>query len=178
MFGPNKRTRDGLQCWCKACRSQAQGSYYERNKERCLIQQKTYRETNAPAIATTQKIYYELNKRKVLIRQAIYYKANRAQVLKKDKAYRERNPSKINAAKRLWERRNKEAVLQSKSRHKKKSAALLTDAYVKGLIANGSMMESKNVPYSLVELKREQMNLRRLAKTLKKAINESSSNTN
>ena len=60
-FGKYKKSKDGLQPWCKGCKKQ----YYENNKDKYKENHKQYYENNKDKIKEYKKEYKEKNKDKI-----------------------------------------------------------------------------------------------------------------
>ena len=102
-FGKDKRSKSGLQVYCKSCRK----SYREENKENIKAKNRLYRDANKEKISANKKKWYELNKERKK---------------KSDKKYYEANKEKINADCREYYRKNKK-------KHMRKSNAYVKNRY-------------------------------------------------
>lgn len=102
------------------------------------------------------------------------------------KRYREAHPSKVAARKRFDEqspagkarvsryRRGDKGRAVSRAAEKARREALSDDYVKRCLLGSNRTVSAKDIPPELVELKRQQMETRRLARQLKKATHEGS----
>jgi len=72
-FGKDKRSKSGLQVYCKSCRKK----YRQANKETIAINQKAYRQANKETIATQEKRWRQANKEGFAAQQKSYYESNK-----------------------------------------------------------------------------------------------------
>ncbi|WP_439606854.1 hypothetical protein [Hydrogenophaga sp.] len=101
-------------------------------------------------------------------------------------SWRERNPQKHVAQVKRWREQNPEKY---RAQHHTEAAAArrakahaaakdqLLDRYVRMCLKGRAKIPSDSIPTSLIDLKREQLLLHRLAKTLQGAANQSKENT-
>ena len=140
----------------------------EEKKERRRAYDKQYREKNKDRIAAHNKeyfkTYYDANKDKRNANGVAWRKANKDSVKVNNKAYYEANGDKI----RAYNRDLYHSIEKTPGRRARKAAMArgqanrLTDGYVTGLLTkNGSPLTSKDVPQSLIELKRLELKLKR-----------------
>jgi hypothetical protein len=164
-------------CVCKSCKSDNSKAYYHANREKCLAEQKAYKEQNRAKYLARSKSCYERNREKCLASQRAWKKANPEKILQSNRAWRKANPEKARACSKAWRDENPEKVrarqqawrdenpekvrASSKDRNKK-----LTYGYVKNLITVGTPI--KEVPQSLIDLKRVQVQITRKLKEVKK----------
>lgn len=90
-FSKCKKTKTGLQYWCKDCSNQ----YRFGNKEEKAKWEKQYQFDNKEKIAKNKKQYYIDNKEEKLKRQKQYYIDNKEKVTKRHKQYFLNNKEEI-----------------------------------------------------------------------------------
>jgi hypothetical protein len=124
---------------------------------------------------------------------AKYRRANRAKIYKYKRAWEARNPERVRAYIRKQHQKNAERDRErardwhvkhrvaNRARNKawrkrvgfyKKWVAELATAYVKRLLAAQLGCSRVNVPDKLVELKREEIRLRRISRSMKQAVKQ------
>jgi hypothetical protein len=86
-FGKDKRSKSGLQVYCKSCRKK----YRQANKETIAINQKAYRQANKETIATQEKRWRQANKEGFAAQQKSYYESNKDVFKRRHKRYYEAN---------------------------------------------------------------------------------------
>jgi len=172
-FNKNKNRKDGLHTYCKKCVKQ----YYQVNKEKTLEQKKQYRQANKEKIKERKKKYYQVNKEKTLehnkqYRQANkekikerkkkYYQANKEKTLEHSKQYRQANKEKIEQYNKQYRQANKEKLKEKSKDNRNK----LVDPYIKTIISKqtNGMLKAKDIPQELIELKRNNIILKRKIK--------------
>ena len=82
-FPKDKKSKDGLNYWCKGCTKE----YRENNKDRI----KEYRENNKDKILKLNKKYRENNKYRLKEKRKEYRENNKDRILERNKKYRENN---------------------------------------------------------------------------------------
>lgn len=108
------------------------------------------------------------NREKVKASNAKYYAENPDKVKAINAEYRAKNRPKVSARKAEYRSKNLEKVKASNAKH----SLGLSQSYVAGTLG----MRVGELTPLLLELKRQQLTLRRMARQLKKASNESSKN--
>lgn len=75
-FNKNKTMKDGLEPWCRECRSEARKKNYKNNRETQLAWNKERNEK--PEVKEHRRKYREQNKEKLKLQAAAWRKANRS----------------------------------------------------------------------------------------------------
>lgn len=167
--------KDGHSYRCKACVRAAGKAWREQNAER--------KRTNA-------KAYYEANKARVLEQQRAYWQATKQERLATAKRWAEAHPHSVSASKKRWQDKHGEAhKLLKREQYRadpdtvnmrnkawrdanpekvKAYRERLSDAYVASMLG----LRTDEAPAELLQMKRDQVALRRLARLLKEACNE------
>jgi len=65
--------REGLQSRCRICQRDSQREFYNNNRERVLIRQKTYRSNHRDPISERKRIYHQENRERDLERSRNHY---------------------------------------------------------------------------------------------------------
>jgi hypothetical protein len=112
-FGKCKREKDGLQYWCKACKSH----HYQSNKESIRKKQKEYNTVNREARLKRQAEYRRINREVINNKQKEHYYLNREERLSVQKLYRQDNREKIRGADRSRYQSRREKVLDYQKRY-------------------------------------------------------------
>ena len=134
----------GARSECKACVAKYDAKYHAENVEK---------------VRARKAKYYAENSEKVRARKAKWRAENPEKVRARHAKYHAENVEKERAIKAKWRAENpeKERAIKAKCR------ASLTDGYIADLLD----LPAKKVPPQLIELKREQILLQRLAKEMK-----------
>lgn len=103
-FYKQSNQKDGLQRYCKTCKSEMQQKYKEKNKELIKIKSKEYKEKNRDEILIKQKIYRDNNKDKA----KEYYENNKEEILRKVREYKLANIEIVKARAKKYANENKE----------------------------------------------------------------------
>jgi hypothetical protein len=111
-----------------------------------------------------QKAWYDANKEKVNAKRKALRDANKEKVNAKQKARRDANKEKVKAYQRAWRDANKEKV----KAYQRARSDSLNNKYVSYVIG----MKVHEVPPELINLKREQLELKRLVRKLDQSIHE------
>ena len=72
-FHNNKKNKDGLDYWCKACRKK----YQQNNREKKFAYGRRYRQKNKERLAVQKLAYYQKNRAQILMKKKKYYQENR-----------------------------------------------------------------------------------------------------
>lgn len=147
-FHSNRKTLDGLQPWCKSCRSAHAKAKYDPDKQRA------YRADNADAIRARKQAYLAANRQKEADRIARWAKAN---------------PDKARAIKRRHAdkhgdrdiKRLQQFIAEHPDR-KNMGRKELRDEYVAYVMTRRSkLLEPTDIPQGLIDAKREQLRILR-----------------
>ncbi len=111
-----------------------------------------------------KKVWYAENQEKVKAASAAYRAANQEKVKAASTAYRAANQEKLRANSASWRAANPEKV--------KANNAAQVEALSDGYIADRLGLPLATIPQELVNLKREQLKMRRATKQLTKTIKE------
>ena len=123
------------------------------NKGKASAYHKEYRRDNKDRISETQKAYRIDNKDKAATYSKEYRRINRVSISAKKKIYRDNNIEKI----KLY-LKSRRADINAKDR---KRYARLTDAQVRKLVCGHSTLSAKDIPQSLIEAKRLEIQMKR-----------------
>ena len=121
----------------------------EERKERRREYQKEY-----------HKKYYLVIKEKAKARSRQWYKDNKERYAKHAKVRHEANKDRDNARTRKWNKENKVRTRDYKNARTRE----LCDAYVRHQLTKRSNLTAKNIPKSLIEAKRLELQMKRFIK--------------
>jgi hypothetical protein len=153
-YAADKRASTGTQSVCKKCQADIRRGRRDKDREA----QKRWREKNAEYVCAKRKEYDQKTKPKRRQKERARYWKDPDKARKKAEEYRTDKYEDVM-------RRNRE--------HLKEDRENLGPVYVAKVLG----MRRKEVPPQLLEMKKEQLTLRRLARQLRKAKNESSKDT-
>ena len=105
-FARNKSKPDGLESWCKACRS----LHYLANKERIDARNRAYAEANKEGEAARQRRWYQANKDRVAKSGRAWQEENRERLADRRRAYRIANRERMTDKKRAYRAANRVRV--------------------------------------------------------------------
>lgn len=147
-FHANKKTADGLQQWCKTCRSAHSKATYDPAKARA------YKQANAGAIRARKQAYKAANRDAELARIDRWHRANPDKV----REYKRRHAAKHGDRDLL---RLQRFVAENPER-KNMGRKELRDSYVAFVITRRSAtLKPDDIPQALIDLKRQQLKLLR-----------------
>ena len=129
--------------------------YYESNPVTCIDCLQAY-----------QKKYREANRVKRCEAQKELYRKDRERLLEYQRAYRDVNREERNAYQREYTKRPEAKALYKKWQEQYRNN--LSDAYIRRELAHKTTLTSKDIPQSLVEVKRLQIQIKRMAENEKR----------
>lgn len=147
-FHSNRKTRDGLNFWCKSCRSAHAKATHDPDKQRA------YQAENAAAIRARKQAYLAADKQKESARIARWAKANpdKAQAIKRRHADKHGDRD----IKRLQQFISDHPDCKNIRRKE------LRDAYVAHVMTRRSkLLKPTDIPQGLIDAKREQLRILR-----------------
>ena len=153
-YAADKRASTGTQSVCKKCQADIRRERRDKDREA----QKRWREKNAEHVCAKRKEYAQATKPKRRQQErARYWK----------------DPDKQRHKTAIYRAENREEVRRKNRQRLKEDRENLGPIYVAKTLG----MRQKEVPPQLLEMKQEQLTMRRLARQLRKAKNESSKDT-
>jgi len=127
-FGKHSKSKDGLNSFCKACKSLAAAAHYRTNSEAIREKTKAYALENRDSVLAQKKVYAEENRDRLKAAkakwaeenaehlqayQADYYSKNTEVIRASQAEYQRNNRPILNAINASWAKRNR-AYLSSK----------------------------------------------------------------
>ncbi len=140
-FNKSKSRKDRHADWCKECLNIYSKAYRKANPEKILAYNKAYRKANPEKILAYSKAYYKVNK------------------------------EKLNDYSKEWAVNNPEKRKVSVNKNALKNKKELSDNYVKRLFIQRTSLTASDIPPELIEIKRQQLILKRLLKQQKELTN-------
>lgn len=107
-FGRNKRNRDGLAIYCKACKASYQRKYYADNPDKFAAYAKKWRLENVEYKAQRDKEYAQKHPERVRAAKAKYKKIHADRVRKMNAEYSAANKEFLSQKNREWRKKNPE----------------------------------------------------------------------
>lgn len=117
-FHKSKSNKDGLNIYCKICKSSLDKQYRELNQDKIKQGKKKYYNENKESIAITKKEYQQKNKESTKQYQKEYREKNKESLQQKQKEHRTLNQTKIKQSKKKYYEENKEKIKQYRIENK------------------------------------------------------------
>lgn len=134
----DKRNRDGRWGSCKGCAAAALKAWKSTNAERVKEQAKE---------------------------RAARYRAEKPDLVRaRQQRWRDTHPERARDVSRDWWRRNRDSANDRSKEAYRKRAEALTNSYVKHVLLANHWIKNVDVPHSLIEAKRVQLQIKRLIK--------------
>ncbi len=109
-FSIEKRNTDGRLGVCKVCRSRESLKYYYQNRDKILIRNKEYQETNKKDRSVYFKNYREEHKEHLKKLAGKWYKKNKKAIKKRNLKYYQENKEACQARRERWIIDNREKI--------------------------------------------------------------------
>lgn len=148
-FGANPNGRYGLNTYCRPC---------------VAARTRAWKQKNYESVIAHKRAYYEANKARLLEQQRQYYRENKTRILEAQRRQPEENRAHVKA----WAKANPEKRRAQGRRRVQNLAA----NYVRQCITGRSEISSDAIPPELIDLKRDQLAIKRMARELKKAATQ------
>lgn len=175
-FYKRKTSSDGLASSCKECSKK----YYALNKSEIAEKSKARRNKDLQAYNAKSAESYRRRKDAARAQHAKHYQQNKTEILKRHACYRAENKERINARYAEYSQKNRSTLIEKGRRYRSGNEAArrrarerarlivtgLSSSYVKSLIARGSPLSFEEIPESLIEIKRLQIQILRAAKEI------------
>jgi len=113
-----------------------------------------------------QKKYREANRVKRCEAQKKVYRKDRERILEYQRAYREAHREEKNQYQREYNKKPEAKAMHKKWKEQYKNN--LSDAYIRNELAHHTTLTSKDIPQSLVEVKRLQLQIKRMVENEKR----------
>ena len=141
---------------CKPCQAEYDRQYYAENRDKA----REYRTENRDKIAERHRQYRAENRDKNAEYQRQYYAENRDKIVEHQRQYRAENRDKIAEYHLQYYSENRD----KKAEYLRQYRAALPDACVAQEIKRGTTLTRADIPPELLEAKRLQLKLKRLAR--------------
>ena len=161
-FYKSKSKKDGFYQECKTCNKKRLAKYRRDNKEKIAESSAKYRRDNKEKITSRAAKYYRDNPEKY----SDYYKKNREKILEISIKYSQTHKKQISNYKTIYKRLNPEKSYDAVRKCHKKYVSECTDNYLIKIIKRNTNLSPNKIPQDLIELKREQILLKRTCKEL------------
>jgi len=119
-FFRDRRTKDGFLARCKACKTEADREYHNRNREEWLARKRELSRENKEQISEQQRIYREAHKEEIQAKKNAYYYEHREEILAQKKLYAKEHREHIQAYMKDYAEKNKEKLKElAKARYER-----------------------------------------------------------
>jgi len=153
-FAKHSKNKDGLQVWCKACKSE---------------------ESKKPQHKQRQKAYRNENQENIKLKKREYQQANRETESARAKKWQSSNPHSVNEYKKRYAAKNKEKDIDrlkefiiNNPERKDMGRKELRPKYVAYVLTRReTTIKARDIPKELIEVKRTQLQIKRLLKAKK-----------
>ena len=176
-FHKRKDSFLGVKSECKVCACARDKKYREAHPEKvraaARASSERYRKANKTKVSEYMNRYSSANKEKVSERKKIHRNVNRERDSRAQAARRASNKEKVSEYMRRYRSANKEKLLDAS----RSARSALTDTYISNFLVFATGVPRAHITDQLINLKRDQLTMRRLARQLRKASNESSKDT-
>lgn len=168
MFSRNKTAHDGYQTFCKACMKALTTAWQAANKEKTRETRARCMAKNGHKYAERQRESRAANREHIRARERERRAADPEHRRAQERSRYANSPDKYRAAKREWAAKNPDKVETSSRRTKLQQMTELRPAYVAVVLG----ISVKDLTPELLALKREQLEIRRLAREAKQQLKE------
>ena len=136
-FYKNRKSRDGLYCYCKTCAKKKNKNYYNNNKNQIIERTSKYYEENKDDLKGRMMIYRKENPEKFTESAIRFRQENPERYKSYQKDYRENNKEKFREYAKKWQKNNPEKkahwVALRRNRKSKRTPTWLTDGHIKDI---------------------------------------------
>lgn len=171
--------KDGHTSRCKACVRGASRLWREQNADHRKAQKKAHYEANMAVILDAQKAYYQANATKLNMTAAAWARANADKVKTYKRQWSEAHAAELKARHRQeydanaaeWKARNRawrEAHQEQVAAYRRRLVDDVAPSYAASMLG----MPAAKVTPELLQMKRDEIALRRLSRLLKEISNE------
>ena len=190
----DSRAKDGHTSRCKACvnadsktwkkqnaerYAEYRTAYYEKNKAKLITIRSAWAKVYADKVKSYERKWREANAQRLKEKNQQRHQANSADRKAMGKAWRKDHPEKVAEYRRkhadeakamgmAWRKDHPEKVAEYRRKH--------VDEVSQSYVANLLEIPTAKVTPELLQMKRDEIALRRMARTLKKASNENQQN--
>jgi hypothetical protein len=137
FFSAKKTCKDGLNSYCKSCKSLEDRNYREKNADKISLQRREKYKQNPESFSERNKKQYQIhkekrtkydrnyylkNKSKVQTRTKKYYQEHREEMSEKKKLYWNAHLDKMRDSQKIWNHKNKKKVDMYKQKYRTRRA--------------------------------------------------------
>ncbi len=142
--------RNGRRSYCKECGRKSLNEWSKKNRPKLSVKYKKWYDKNKDHVSEYAKEYRDKNAKKIKEKESEWRKNNKDLLKSRHKKWRDKNKSHIRTKRRKWER---------------KIVKELSDSYVKQKVYRATNIPFKEIPKSLIEVKRLQIQIIRYLKS-------------
>ena len=157
---------------CKDCKRAGHKAWRDGNREHVRSYGKeTMRRlyaNNPEKFRAKSNEFYRNNKDVCQLRQRNWRTKNHSHVLRYAKMYRIANPDSVKKCREQWKAKNRDKIVA----YKAATRDALKDSYVKRVLFNNESYACVDIPAEIVQEKRDQLIVSRIARQLKQTIKE------
>lgn len=164
----DSRAKDGHTSRCKACVNADSKTWKKQNAERYAEYRTAYYEKNKAKLITIRSAWAKENADKVKSYERKWREANAQRLKEKNQQRHQANSADRKAMGKAWRKDHPEKVSEYRRKH--------VDEVSQSYVANLLEIPTAKVTPELLQMKRDEIALRRMARTLKKASNENQQN--
>lgn len=107
-FSKDKKTKDGLKCWCKLCSAEYNKKYRQEHKEQIINKRNEYIKNNKEKIRQYKKEYRIKNEKKLIEYSKKYYKINKEKINKNNNENYYKNKEERSKKSKTYYQKNRE----------------------------------------------------------------------
>jgi hypothetical protein len=109
-FCLRKKSKDGLNWWCKSCSADYLRSWKLSNPDKKREANKRWREENPDKVKASSAKWYSSNSEKSLIYSKLWYEANKEMALATRAAWQDANKERATITAKAWKAKNRDKV--------------------------------------------------------------------
>lgn len=162
-FSKNRSRKDRLNAQCRLCVSKNTKKYIAKNKAKIAERDKKYYAKNKEKITEYKKKYQLKNREKTDKASKKYYAKNKAKVSERYKKKYSENKEKFRELHKQYRSKNKIRISEAAYMYRSE----LRNHYIRAILTRADQtLKQAQIPQSLINLKREEIKIKRLIKEM------------